>query len=173
MKRTIKETITINKGITISDPWYDSKVKCRYSNRRKMENYILFIRTSPMEECEDYYDLQMCLLKDETYNQIEFSDDLYSFTIPNSYKIKKFDIGIDTATVLIGSNDNDFIEEIHTGGDGYLGNVFQISKPIITDGKTKNEYCGIVFSASFDAELNSPKDIINIIKYNLTGLPIV
>lgn len=168
MNKIIERKITINKGIIISDPWYKKDVKCRYENRQRMSNYNFHILTEPDEAYKDWFNVAITILDDVTHQHIKVSDTLDSFTCPHTFKVKKTEIGMDTASILIGSN-NVQIEEIHTGTDGYLGTVYQLNRPIKTGEKTKNQYCGIVFFASFDGTINSVDEIVQKIVYNFTG----
>lgn len=168
MSNRIKEKVSI-KGIIISDPLYDNTVKYRYSNKQKMENYDLTIRTRELDDIEDCYTLGISLLEENISNHIKFSTSLNSFSSPSNFKIKRFTIGVDTASILIGAESNPFIEEICTGADGFVGDVFQISKPVEKNGKIGYKYCGIIFIGTFDATLNEPKDLIRTLRYNITG----
>ena len=163
MKHSFEQKINIKNGIIFSDPWYNNLVECRYQNTKEMKNFILTILTTPSEEFKDYYSVAIALLHPQAFTSIRISDELNSFSIPENFEIKDFEIGIDTATVIIGSN-HDFIEPIHTGSDGLLGTLFEINNP-------NKEYCGIVFLGAFDVDFITPEELIKVLKYNFTQIP--
>ncbi len=168
MERNIEKKVNIKSGVTISDPWYKKDVKCRYENKQKMSGYNLHIQTKQDETYKDWFNVTVSVLDDVAYEKIKVNDALDSFAHPSNYKIKSTEIGMDTAAILMGSNDV-MLEEIHTGTDGYLGSVFQVNRPVMANEKVKNVYCGFVFFGSFDSAINSVDEIVQKLVYNFTG----
>ena len=168
MERNVEKKVNITNGITISDPWYEKGVKCRYENKQRMPDYNLHIQTKQDATYKDWFNVAVTILDDVAYEHVKINDTLDAFTFPRNFKIKETEIGMDTASILIGSN-NVYIEEIHTGTDGYLGTAYQLNRPVKAGDKTKNQYCGVVLFASFDSTLNSAEEIVQKLVYNFTG----
>ena len=168
MERNVEKKVNITNGLIISDPWYEKGVKCRYENKQRMTDYNLHIQTKQDATYKDWFNVAVTILDDTAHEHVKVNDTLDAFTYPRNLKIKETEIGMDTASVLIGSN-TVYIEEIHTGTDGYLGMTYQLNRPVKVGDKVKNQYCGVVFFGSFDSTLNTAEEIVRTLVYNFTG----
>ena len=168
MERNIEKKVNIPNGVIISDPWYKKGVKCRYENKQKMTDYNFHIQTKQDANYKDWVNVAISVLDNKAHQCIKVNDTLDAFTHPANFKAKEIEIGMDTASIIIGAN-NVMTEEIHTGTDGYLGTVFQLNRPVLMNEKVKNVYCGIVFFGSFDTSVNTVDEIVQKLVYNFTG----
>ncbi len=167
MKKVFEKQVSIPNGVVISDPIYDKNVQCRYENRQNMRDYRLCIYVNEDKEM-GYLDVACTLLDEVAHERVKLANGGNSFTRPVTFKVKSSEIGVDTATVLVGAN-HVYKEEICTGSDGYFGSVYQINRPVLVNGKTKNIYSGILLFAGFDSSLWSVQDVVDVLAYNFTG----
>lgn len=123
--------------IVISDPSYGKGVWCRYEQENLNEtDWLVNINIFPVEtKVEKYYikgtEFSLLLQKDKEDCSL---DDEGTLSYMSDIELKDFTIGMDTACVALGINDNakeiiDCREEwqpscaIRTGGDGTFGEV--------------------------------------------------
>lgn len=164
--------------IVISDPTYEKDVWCRYElDNLKEKNWHVDL---DVYEVEDKYD-------DYTINGIEFNmvlqkvkglcrvdDDKIKYL--NGLDIKDYEIGMDTACVALGINNNakQIIDSqtewqpdcaIRTGTDGMFGSV--------TEGRKKDELAFLVITGYLSSDMDYDVDTLFdylVDKFEITDL---
>lgn len=149
-------------NIVISDPCYEKNVWCRYERENiKEKNWVVTIELEEEEEEIDgdefkYINLNILLSKNEFISNL---DDI---------EISKTSIGMDTACIAFGINENadkiinSRIEyelqsncSLPTASDGMFGEV--------TEFKKNDELKCIYIEGTFDGDILTPKEILDYV----------
>lgn len=158
-------------GICVSDPSYDKDVWCRYSLNKDLSNFlVVFDHAQKEEEYEfkgkknqylaDYYTLVLAV-NENVLNSIKFNTGDGSISHPTKYSVKQVEIGIDTASIFIGTN-KDFAtwgNSMDTGSDGMFGTLFQFTY--------ERKKVAIVLQFYMDNTFNTSEDVLEYLKGNL------
>lgn len=167
--------------IIISDPSYDESVTCRYEAKKLNEkNWLIDIDIKPVIEKYENFTMKgteffLFLCKDKRFATLK---DNGTISYLKGINIKETEIGMDTACVAIGINENaqeivKFREDwqpecsLNTLTDGIFGTV--------KEGKIGNELSFIWLSGYLDEDAGySMEDIIDYLQYqlNITDLTI-
>lgn len=123
--------------LTISDPSYDEGVWCRYSNTFEHSNWDtkVMVVDKHYEDGDGEFDYVVFGVLFTTDSLTDLTDLIDLNTAVNNEVVKwhprlklknKFEIGMDTACFSIYAG-NDNFDEIGTGTDGLLGNVYEFN----------------------------------------------
>ena len=158
-------------NIVVSDPYYDKNVYCRYEREKLNEkDWLVTIELNEKEEEIDgfkynYIDLCILLSKNESSFKVDRKEDLFYL---NDFETKKTEIGMDTASIALGINENaNMINDsqsnyklqsycsLRTGEDGTFGEVTEYNK----NGKLK---C-LCIKGTFDSDILTQNEVLDYI----------
>ncbi len=156
--------------IVISDPSYKKDVWCRYEkDNLNEENWFVDFNILPTEtKIGDYYikgnEISLLLKKDK--DDCEF-DGNGTLNYLRDIELKDYKIGIDTACIALGINDNatEIINSrdewqpscaIRTGGDGIFGEV--------AEGTRNGKLCFLFITGYLEEEFGNQNEIFDYLK---------
>lgn len=164
-------------NIVVSDPLYGKEVSCRYEkNNLNKKNWLADLDIYKTEDKIGKYYIKgvafnLIIQKNKSVCNIDKDGTL---TFPQNIKVRKYDIGMDSACIALGINEKaKIISEskeyqpsfsLKTGTDGSFGEVYE--------GLKDEEVVFLVLNGYFEEDFMNENDLFDYIKnqFELTNL---